>query len=311
MTAKEIIELIPQHLFKFLSIETRVDYQVKKLLQSGRNYNAGAYRYGFNGKEKDDELKGNGNSYDYGFRIYDTRLGRWMSEDPIAKKYPELSPYNYVANNPIFFIDLDGRIIVIPNTENRQAILKLINSRAAGVFGINDKGELYLKQKQGAKGYSKYYRDKLILAIKSDRTISIDIKQEVRPHHVAEDGVSIEESKPEEKKPSFNVDKAFGGGVTFGFIGTDQKVYISGNEDPNAKDTEGNKLTDGPEEILMHELISHAIPGILNEETENAIDNENKGRAEFPEGKNQQRKANPKHIGSRKSPNSKKKSETK
>lgn len=66
------------------------------------------YRYGFNGKENDNEVKGAGNQQDYGMRIYDARLGRFLSVDPIAKKYPELTPYQFSSNTPIQAIDLDG-----------------------------------------------------------------------------------------------------------------------------------------------------------------------------------------------------------
>lgn len=79
----------------------------------GRSYTSGNYRYGFNGKENDNEVKGNGNSVDFGARIYDPRLGRWLSLDPLQEKYPALSPYNFCANNPILFIDPDGREIFI------------------------------------------------------------------------------------------------------------------------------------------------------------------------------------------------------
>ncbi|MNU99839.1 hypothetical protein D3C71_899870 [compost metagenome] len=71
------------------------------------------YRYGFNGKERDDELKGNGNSYDFGARMYDPRIGRWFSRDPLFQYYPDMSEYNYAANNPIYFVDADGRILKI------------------------------------------------------------------------------------------------------------------------------------------------------------------------------------------------------
>jgi len=56
----------------------------------GRQFNSGSYRYGFNGKENDNEVKGNGNQQDYGMRIYDNRLGRFLSEDPLTKSYPML-----------------------------------------------------------------------------------------------------------------------------------------------------------------------------------------------------------------------------
>ena len=76
------------------------------------------YKYGFNGMEKDDDINVNGGSYDFGARIYDSRLGRWLSLDPLMVKYPFLSPYVGLADNPILYIDFDGRdIIVHPVTE--------------------------------------------------------------------------------------------------------------------------------------------------------------------------------------------------
>jgi RHS repeat-associated protein len=83
--------------------------------------NGSKYRYGFGGKEKDNEIKGEGNSMDYGERMLDTRLGRWLSLDPLQAKYPNLSPYNFVANNPIFFIDPDGKVIRIHYMEGGKS----------------------------------------------------------------------------------------------------------------------------------------------------------------------------------------------
>ena len=61
--------------------------------------------YKFNGKEKDDET---GYSY-YGARYYTDRLSIWLSVDPLADKYPHLSPYAYCADNPVMLVDPDGR----------------------------------------------------------------------------------------------------------------------------------------------------------------------------------------------------------
>jgi RHS repeat-associated protein len=59
--------------------------------------------------EKDDELKGKGNSYDFGARMLDPRVGRFLSLDPLQKKFSYLSPYIYANNNPIANIDVDGK----------------------------------------------------------------------------------------------------------------------------------------------------------------------------------------------------------
>ncbi len=74
----------------------------------GRNYSSTNYRYGFNGKESDNDVSGGGNQYDYGFRIYNPRLGRFLSVDPLTNKYPELTPYQFASNSPIDGVDLDG-----------------------------------------------------------------------------------------------------------------------------------------------------------------------------------------------------------
>jgi RHS repeat-associated protein len=91
------------------------------------------YRYGFNGKEKDDELKGEGNSIDFGARLYDSRIGRWFATDPIHQPYE--SPYSYVAGNPILFIDEDGNdnivyLVLLPSAKiklGKQGIASIKN----------------------------------------------------------------------------------------------------------------------------------------------------------------------------------------
>jgi RHS repeat-associated protein len=68
-----------------------------------------SYRYGFNGKEMDNETYGGqGNEYDYGMRIYNPRIGRFLSADPISKSYPMLTPYQFASNRPIDGVDVDG-----------------------------------------------------------------------------------------------------------------------------------------------------------------------------------------------------------
>ncbi|MNU91499.1 RHS Repeat protein [compost metagenome] len=99
-----------------------------------------SYRYGFNGKEKDDELKGKGNSYDFGARMYDSRLGRWLTIDPLAKQFANQSPYNYAANSPIYLLDSDGKVVKLYNAAG-----ELIATISKGKTVINKTGKLLIE----------------------------------------------------------------------------------------------------------------------------------------------------------------------
>ena len=75
----------------------------------GRNFQSGnGYRYGFQGQEKDNEIKGEGNSINYKYRMHDPRLGRFFSVDPLASKYPWNSPYAFSENRLIDAVELEG-----------------------------------------------------------------------------------------------------------------------------------------------------------------------------------------------------------
>jgi len=83
-----------------------------------RSFTAGSgenYRFGFNGKSNDDEVKGDNNSLDFGARIYDPRLGRWLSVDPLINKYPFSTSYSFALNSPLQAIDPDGRLVIFIN----------------------------------------------------------------------------------------------------------------------------------------------------------------------------------------------------
>ncbi len=72
----------------------------------GRTYQAGDYRYGFNGQERSDDIKAEGNSYTAEFWEYDSRIGRRWNVDPVVKVWE--SPYVSFSNNPNIYIDPNG-----------------------------------------------------------------------------------------------------------------------------------------------------------------------------------------------------------
>lgn len=91
-----------------VDLSTATDYYAFGMQMPGRNFSGGNYRFGFNGKENDNEVKGDGNQQDYGFRIYDPRLGKMLSPDPKETEYPWQSTYSYYANSPIAKLDYNG-----------------------------------------------------------------------------------------------------------------------------------------------------------------------------------------------------------
>ncbi|MGN6492810.1 MAG: RHS repeat-associated core domain-containing protein, partial [Agriterribacter sp.] len=89
---------------------TAIDYSPFGMTLPGRVYNNHwrRYRYGFNGKENDNEVQGEYNELDYGMRVYDPRVGRFLSVDPLTKTFPWYTPYQFAGNKPIWATDLDG-----------------------------------------------------------------------------------------------------------------------------------------------------------------------------------------------------------
>ncbi|MDR2002767.1 MAG: RHS repeat-associated core domain-containing protein, partial [Prevotella sp.] len=79
--------------------------------------------YKYNNKELD-QMHGL-NMYDYSARYYESALGRFTSVDPLAEKYYNISPYAYVMNNPLKYIDPTGGDIVISGALNQDALKQL------------------------------------------------------------------------------------------------------------------------------------------------------------------------------------------
>ena len=110
------------------------------------------YRYGYNGKENDNEVKGESNQQDYGFRVYDPRVGRFLSVDPLTKDFAMLTPYQFASNMPIAAIDIDG-------LESKLVVYELgANSTFSYTVDLTDpnlnpKNVLYANQaKYGTRG---------------------------------------------------------------------------------------------------------------------------------------------------------------
>jgi RHS repeat-associated protein len=100
------------------------------------------YKYKYNGKELQDEL--GLNMYAYGWRDYDPAIGRWNVIDQLSEKYYKISPYAYVANNPITTIDPDGRFLFglfgSTSAERRMARATEFADKVGGTISMTSKG---------------------------------------------------------------------------------------------------------------------------------------------------------------------------
>lgn len=120
-----------------------LNYNPWGLELEGLTYSSSPYRY--NGKEAEKSTK----FLDYGARRYDKQIGRWWSVDPMAEKYNSLSSYNYCLNNPIKYIDPDGRDIWIHSGDNQR--VKFNNGKL-----YNDDGSQYKGKDSFVSTVSKY-----------------------------------------------------------------------------------------------------------------------------------------------------------
>ena len=119
------------------------DYYPFGMLQPHRHANTSDYRYGFQGQEADNELKGEGNSINFKYRMHDPRVGRFFAVDPLFKSYPWNSSYAFSENRVIDGIDLEG--------------MEYLDYREARVeFSA---GRLYLKLENFNNNFQKAYRN--------------------------------------------------------------------------------------------------------------------------------------------------------
>ncbi len=87
----------------------RINFFPFGMLLPNRHDNTPEYRYGFQGQEKDDEIKGHpGSSINYKYRMHDPRVGRFFATDPLERGYPYYSPYQFSGNRVIDMVELEG-----------------------------------------------------------------------------------------------------------------------------------------------------------------------------------------------------------
>lgn len=131
-------ELVAREELRVLGAERAIE----RWAMVGGEWVGESYRYGFNGMEKDDEMKGEGMSYDFGARVYDPRVGRWWSRDSKEYYHPGWSPYTFVICNPLSFVDIDGREVY--DSEGNRVILttELVDGKYVVHYSFDEKSSI-------------------------------------------------------------------------------------------------------------------------------------------------------------------------
>ncbi|MFN3639889.1 MAG: RHS repeat domain-containing protein [Flavobacterium sp.] len=157
-TFKELLLLCKNKVF-LSHVLTQIYYPFGMLVPNRHGGVETEYRYGFQGQERDDEVKGEGNSLNYTFRMHDPRVGRFLSLDPLSAQYPHNSPFAFAENRVIDGIDLEAG--------------EYLNYKDALVeFQI---GKLHIKLENFNKNFKKAYEENLAkLGKERDLAISND-----------------------------------------------------------------------------------------------------------------------------------------
>ncbi len=129
--------------------------------------------------------------YYYGARYYNPRLSQWLSVDPLAEKYPNISSYAYVDNNPVIYIDPDGRekIVVVGNQGNSPNSDKDSSKKSGYKFGEGTRHFLQAGLDQ-ARMYKKQSGNEMVTMIIYEGSYSSK-ELDVYKNAAAKDGINV------------------------------------------------------------------------------------------------------------------------
>ena len=259
------------------------DYYPYGMIMPGRNEQDSEYRYGYQGSEMDDEVKGQrGTSYTTHFRQLDPRIGRWLSYDPKATAWE--SPYVSMGNNPILNNDPLGDTLIGMSKRSAARTMDIIKNTFNGnkfddlnkLFTLESDNRTFSQiskkdfksatknlsadEKALAKGYFKAITDN------KRHVTSILYPGEKISNHTAQ-ALSTKDNPLDKYSKAGKLDKIVGGGVNYTTPKGDVTVVVIGSSVPiidtkpypGESDPYAGRRTSSSAELLAHELLGHGL----------------------------------------------------
>jgi RHS repeat-associated protein len=148
------------------------DYSPFGVLLQNREFTSAKYRFGFGNHEKLDEVSGSGNVVDMGDRWLDTRLGRTPKPDKLKHLYAGISPYAFALNNPIIFMDADGKVVIgmdgkpVTYERGQDGVVKWSENASQDAIKV---GNAMLATASGEASFNRWQNSKTAITIVIDR----------------------------------------------------------------------------------------------------------------------------------------------
>ena len=224
--------------------------------------------YKYNGKELD--RKGGLDWYDYGARMYDAALGRFMKTDRFSEKYVSLSPYQYGANNPVNNIDVNGDSLLLNKTSVAEAMLAIYN-------GLEDGTNIKMKFNNGvldptsieahAKVTSDFFLQDLYEIATNEKMVELSVSDKntfiMNGQIISESFIAPEDYNTSQYGAAFESLLVASGQLTGKVIeGNLGQTLVSGNEAASGKKSTNNNV-----QIIINKkgTLNHRTVGIAHE----------------------------------------------
>ncbi len=281
---------------------------------SSTQFGSKEQRYKYNGKElmKDFGLE----SEDYGARLYSPQIGRWTVIDEKAEKYITMSPYNYAGNNPIKYIDPNGKELLVAGTEAQIRVMQFL-TKAFGQNALNfcfdDKNMLrYEGDVNVFTGTEAIVFNGLNDVIKSEQLTEVKFQKDKFTDKKGGEYTATINDKKDRKQNTIFIDPVEIFEITKTFLQTEYKDNNGGttlNINNAVLDNRGNPMQAGYRESSYSEKFSqaarffHGIGHVLfqkNSQQESVIKYDNQARSIFKKqalsGKFKLRPEDPRNI---------------